>query len=48
MIYVNMLGLQIKKRPFTGIPSKYYYKVLGKKVRRNIPKNTILKFTDIY
>lgn len=45
---IIQLGDIWSKRPFTGIPSKYYYKVLGKKVRRNIPKNTILKFTDIY
>jgi N-acetylneuraminate synthase len=44
---VIQLGDIWSKRPFTGIPSKYYYKILGKKLKKNIPKNTILKYSDI-
>ena len=32
------------KRPGTGIPSRFFDKVLGKKVRKNIKNNTLIKF----
>lgn len=36
------------KRPNTGIPSKDYKKIIGKKAKRNIKKDTILKKTFFY
>ena len=33
------------KRPATGIRPRYLNKVLGKRVKKNLPKNTILKFS---
>jgi len=35
------------KRPGTGIPSKNLYNLLGKKVNKDIPKDSILKKEDI-
>lgn len=35
------------KRPYTGIPSKYYYKILGKTLKNNLSKNKILKYSHI-
>ncbi len=35
------------KRPYTGIPSKNYYKILGRRLKKNIVKNSILKFSDL-
>ena len=31
------------KRPYTGIPSKNYYKIIGRKLKKNLEKNKILK-----
>jgi N-acetylneuraminate synthase/N,N'-diacetyllegionaminate synthase len=36
------------KRPGTGIPAKELDKVLGKKAKRTIKKNTLLKWGDFY
>ena len=35
------------KRPYTGIPSKNYYKIIGKILKKNLKKNKILKYSDI-
>ena len=35
------------KRPYTGIPSKDYYKIIGRKVKKNIKSNSILKYSDL-
>ncbi|MFW9938512.1 MAG: N-acetylneuraminate synthase [Candidatus Thorarchaeota archaeon] len=35
------------KRPGTGIPANEYYNLIGKKVVRDIPKDTILRWEDI-
>ncbi|MEW6044607.1 MAG: N-acetylneuraminate synthase family protein [Thermoproteota archaeon] len=36
------------KRPSTGqIPAKDYYKILGRKAKRNIPQNQQLRYSDI-
>ena len=35
------------KRPGTGIPASQIEKVIGKKAKRNLEKNTILKFGDL-
>ena len=35
------------KRPALGIPSFKFHKILGKKVRKKMKKNDILKLTDI-
>ena len=35
------------KRPGTGISPKYFEALLGKKVKRNIPKDYVLKWEDI-
>jgi len=40
----EMLGV---KRPGTGIPSSEMAKVLGKRVKRALVKNTILKYADL-
>ena len=34
------------KRPGIGIPSMMYKKVIGKKLRKNVKKNTLLKTSD--
>jgi N,N'-diacetyllegionaminate synthase len=34
-------------RPWIGISAKNYYEVIGKKSRRFIPKNTIIKWDDV-
>ena len=36
------------KRPGTGIPAKEMSKVIGKKARRNIPYNKLIKWSDIF
>lgn len=36
------------KRPGTGIPSKDYLKIIGKVAKKNIKKNSILKYSDFY
>ena len=35
------------KRPYTGIPSKNYYKIIGRKLKKNLKKNKILKYSDL-
>lgn len=35
------------KRPGTGIPSKKMHEVIGKKVTRDIPENTLIKWEDL-
>lgn len=40
----NMLGV---KRPGTGIPSSEIFKVIGKKARTDLAKNTIIKYADL-
>ena len=35
------------KRPGTGIPSRYFDKVIGAKVLKNIKKNTLIKKSQI-
>lgn len=35
------------KRPGTGIPSKKMHKVLGRKAKRKIPRNTLIKWSDL-
>ena len=35
------------KRPSLGIPSYKYFDILGKKIKKNIKKNTLLKMKDI-
>ena len=35
------------KRPYTGIPSKNYYKIIGRKLKKNLEKNKILKYSDL-
>lgn len=35
------------KRPGTGIPPKYYYKIVSKKAKTNIHKNTPIKFNQL-
>lgn len=40
-------GMVWTKRPGTGIPSKELPKVLGKKAKRAIPKDTILSWDDL-
>jgi N-acetylneuraminate synthase/N,N'-diacetyllegionaminate synthase len=37
----------IIKRPGTGIEPKYLYKVIGKIVRKNIKRETLIKFKDL-
>ncbi len=34
------------KKPGNGLNSKYIPEILGKKTKKNIPKNTILKLRD--
>ncbi len=36
------------KRPGTGIPSKDYRKILGKSAKKNIKKDTMLKYSDFF
>ena len=36
------------KKPGTGIPSKDYRKIFGKVARKNIKKDTILKYSDFF
>lgn len=36
------------KRPGTGIPAKEMTKVIGKKAKRNIPSNKLIKWSDIF
>ena len=36
------------KRPGTGIPSKDYLKIIGKVAKKNIKKDSILKYSDFY
>ena len=35
------------KRPSLGIPSYKYFDILGKKINKNIQKNTLIKMKDI-
>lgn len=35
------------KRPGTGIPANEYYNLIGKRVNRDLPKDTILQWEDI-
>ena len=35
------------KRPYTGIPSKHYFKIIGRRVNKNLLKNKILKYSDL-
>lgn len=35
------------KRPGTGIPSKKYFEILGRKVKRDIPIDTVLQWSDL-
>jgi len=44
VITENMLGV---KRPGTGIPSLAMDKVIGKKAKINLAKNTIIKYSDL-
>jgi len=36
------------KRPGTGLPPKYYKKILGKKAKKDIKKNDLIKLEEIY
>ena len=36
------------KRPGTGIPAKQMDKVIGKKVKKNISVNQLIKWSDLY
>ena len=40
-------GMVWTKRPGTGIPSKDLPKVLGRKAKRSLPKDTILSWDDL-
>jgi len=35
------------KRPGTGIPSKFFYKIINKKSKTNIKVNSLIKYSDI-
>ena len=35
------------KRPGIGIPSYNYFKILGKKAKKNIRSNSLIKFNDL-
>ena len=35
------------KRPGTGIPSKRMNEVIGKKAKKRIPRNTLIKWSDL-
>ena len=35
------------KRPGTGIPAKLMKKVIGKKAKKNIKENQLLKWSDL-
>lgn len=37
----------VTKRPGIGIPSLQYKKILGKKIKKDIKKNTLIKFKDL-
>ena len=35
------------KRPGTGIPPRFFEKILGKKILRDIPEDEVLQWDDI-